>query len=147
MSNSFWIQIRTDVLSVLIWVQTVGIVYQLVTKVPASKERVTAQCFFSPTEKIDEVECLIEQPSLSRRHHVLTGHGYELLALGVQSYNNIKDLAGSKLEQKFLDLAGVRKLNKEEVQSNFIFSSPKQHSRRAVVLPRLWYPQMLKFLG
>ena len=73
--------------------------------------------FCSPTEKIDEVECLIEQPSLGRRHHVLTGHGYELLALGVQGYSNIKDLAGSKLEQKFLDLAGVRKLNKEEVQS------------------------------
>ena len=39
-----WIQIRTDVLSVLIWVQTV---YkgnqQTTTKVPASKERVNAQ--------------------------------------------------------------------------------------------------------
>ena len=84
--------------------------------------------FFSPTEKIDEVECLIEQPALNRRHQVLTGHGYELLALGVQGYNNIKDLAGSKLEQKFLDLAGVRKLNKEEVQPCLMRQSQQKSS-------------------
>ena len=71
----------------------------------------------STTEKIDEVECLVEQPSLSRRHHVLTGHGYELLALGIQGYDSVRDLTGTKLEQKFLDIAGVRKLNKEEVRS------------------------------
>ena len=71
----------------------------------------------STTEKIDEVECLVEQPSLSRRHHVLTGHGYELLALGIQGYDSVRDLTGSRLEQKFLDIAGVKKLNKEEVRS------------------------------
>ena len=35
-----WIQIRTDILSVLIWVQTVCKRYQQTTKVAATKERV-----------------------------------------------------------------------------------------------------------
>ena len=40
--QTFWIHIRTDVLSVLVWVQTVckGYMYQLTTKVAASNERV-----------------------------------------------------------------------------------------------------------
>ena len=35
-----WVQIRTDILSVLIWVQTLCKGYQQTTKVAASKERV-----------------------------------------------------------------------------------------------------------
>ena len=35
-----WIQIRTEILSVLIWVQTIHKGYQQMTKVAASKERV-----------------------------------------------------------------------------------------------------------
>ena len=38
--QTVWIQIRTDILSVLIWVQTVCKQYQLTTKFAASKERV-----------------------------------------------------------------------------------------------------------
>ena len=38
--SNIWIQIRTDVLSVLIWIQTVCKGYQQKTKVAASKERV-----------------------------------------------------------------------------------------------------------
>ena len=34
-----WIQIRTDILSVLIWVQTVSKGYQQTTKVATSKKR------------------------------------------------------------------------------------------------------------
>ena len=67
------------------------------------------------SEKLDELECLTERPSLSRRHHVLGAQGYELLALGLQSYDNVSDLSGSRLEQKFLDCTGIRKLNKQEV--------------------------------
>ena len=37
--RTIWIQIRTDTLSVLIWVQTVCKVYQQMAEVPASKER------------------------------------------------------------------------------------------------------------
>ena len=39
--QTIWIQIRTDILSVLIWVQAVCKDYQLMTKVAASKERVS----------------------------------------------------------------------------------------------------------
>ena len=35
-----WTHIRTDILSVLIWVQTVSKDYQQITKVAASKEKV-----------------------------------------------------------------------------------------------------------
>ena len=38
--QTVWIQIRTDILLVLIWVQTVGKGYQQMTKVAASKERI-----------------------------------------------------------------------------------------------------------
>ena len=38
--QTVWIQIRTDILSVLIWVQTVCKCYQQITKFVASKERV-----------------------------------------------------------------------------------------------------------
>ena len=38
--QTVWIQVRTDVLSVLIWVQTVCNAYQQTTEVAASKERV-----------------------------------------------------------------------------------------------------------
>ena len=38
--KQFWIQIRTDIMSVLIWVQTVSKGYQETTKVAASKERI-----------------------------------------------------------------------------------------------------------
>ena len=43
-----WIQIMTDILSVLIWVQTVCIVYQHTAddKVAACKERVKTTLFF-----------------------------------------------------------------------------------------------------
>ena len=40
--ETVWIQIRTDILSVLMWVQTVCKGYQQTTKVAASKERVKA---------------------------------------------------------------------------------------------------------
>ena len=40
MCQTVWIQIRTDILSVLIWVQTVCKGYQQTTKVASSKERV-----------------------------------------------------------------------------------------------------------
>ena len=40
MCQMVWIQIRTDSLSVLIWVQTVCNGYQQTTKVATSKERV-----------------------------------------------------------------------------------------------------------
>ena len=40
MCQTVWIQIRTDVLSVLIWVQTVCKCYQQTTIVAASEERV-----------------------------------------------------------------------------------------------------------
>ena len=46
--QTVWIQIRTDILSVLIWVQTVCKGYQQMTKVATSKERVNEtmrQCF------------------------------------------------------------------------------------------------------
>ena len=39
-----WIQIRTDDLSVLIWVETVCKCYQQMTKVAASEERVNFDC-------------------------------------------------------------------------------------------------------
>ena len=39
-SQTVWIQIRTDILSVLIWIQTVWKGYKQLTKVIASKERV-----------------------------------------------------------------------------------------------------------
>ena len=38
--QKFWIQTRTDVMSLLIWVQTVGKGYQLTTKVITSKVKV-----------------------------------------------------------------------------------------------------------
>ena len=44
--QAVWIQIRIDVLSVLIWVQTVCNSYKQTTKVTASKERVKQQHFF-----------------------------------------------------------------------------------------------------
>ena len=44
-SQAVWIQIKTDILSVLIWVQTVCKGYQLMTKATASKERVKIQYF------------------------------------------------------------------------------------------------------
>ena len=40
--QTVWIQIRTDILSVLIWAQTVCRNYQQTTKVTASKEKVNA---------------------------------------------------------------------------------------------------------
>ena len=42
--KQFWIQIRTDILSVLIWVQAVCKDYQQITSIAASKERVNI-CF------------------------------------------------------------------------------------------------------
>ena len=44
-SQTVWIQIRTDILSVLIWVQTVCIGYQHMTKVTANKVRVDTESF------------------------------------------------------------------------------------------------------
>ena len=44
-----WIQVRTDVLLVLIWVQTVCKGYQQTTKVAASKERVQIQLLVKST--------------------------------------------------------------------------------------------------
>ena len=41
--QTVWIQIRTDIMSVLIWVQMVCKGYQQMTKVTASKERVNPQ--------------------------------------------------------------------------------------------------------
>ena len=38
--QTFWIRIKTDILLVLIWVQTVCKGYQMTTKITASKERV-----------------------------------------------------------------------------------------------------------
>ena len=66
-------------------------------------------------EKLDESECLTERPSLGRRHHVLTGQGLELLALAVKGYGSASDFAGTRLEQKFSDYTGLKKLNKQEV--------------------------------
>ena len=43
-----WIQFRTDILPVLIWVQTVWKGYQQMKKVAASKERVKNLILFSP---------------------------------------------------------------------------------------------------
>ena len=44
-SQFIWIQIRTDIMSVLIWVKTVCKGYQKTNKVPASKGRVNWVCF------------------------------------------------------------------------------------------------------
>ena len=41
--QTVWIQIRTDILSVLIWVQTVCIGYQHMTKVTSNKVRVDTE--------------------------------------------------------------------------------------------------------
>ena len=49
--QTVWIQIRTDILSVLIRVQTVCSGYQLRTKVAASKERVEVLHFINVIEK------------------------------------------------------------------------------------------------
>ena len=81
------------------------------------------QCFefFLFAEKLDESECLTERPSLGRRHHVLNGQGFELLALAVKGYSSASDFAGTRLEQKFLDYTGLKKLNKQEVHFILIF--------------------------
>ena len=79
------------------------------------------------------MECLAERPSLSRRHHVLNGQGYELLALGLQGYSNVSDLSGSRLEQKFLDYTGIRKLNKQEVWPlNAVFVKCDKYGKKSL---------------
>lgn len=59
-------------------------------------------------------EALLSSASLGRRHHVLTGTGYQMLALGIQNLN-LGVFQGTKTEQKLLDYSGARKLSKEEV--------------------------------
>ena len=54
-----WIQIRTDILSVLIWVQTVCKGYQQTTKVAARKERVKTITGYCVYQNIKD-QCLLK---------------------------------------------------------------------------------------
>ena len=60
--QTVWIQIRTDILSVLIWVQTVCKGYQQMTKVAASLERVK---FLKPSKK---GRCVVRKSQENRIH-------------------------------------------------------------------------------
>ena len=66
--QAVWIQIMTDILSVLLWVQTVCKGYQQQTKVAASKERVESWIFLTPmsSEKSDKISCRINWVDLIR---------------------------------------------------------------------------------
>ena len=67
--QTIWIQIRTDILSVLIWVQTVCKGYQPMTKVPASKERVKILHHVMSCE--DTFSDTFAKGSISRLRHIL----------------------------------------------------------------------------
>ena len=63
---------------------------------------------------------LMANSYLYRRHYVLSGNGYQLLALGVEDLN-LSNLRETKTEQKLLDYAGIRKLSKVEVRNYLQF--------------------------
>ena len=50
--QTVWIQIRTDILSVLIWIQTVCKGYQRMTKVAAGKKRFKSMCTLDKDQEL-----------------------------------------------------------------------------------------------
>ncbi|KAL3877683.1 hypothetical protein ACJMK2_035352, partial [Sinanodonta woodiana] len=72
-------------------------------------------------DKLNKNEVLSAHPSLARRHHMLSGAAYELLALGLhKSPNDLSLLNKTKAGNKLLEYGKIQSLQKDKLVQNLI---------------------------